>query len=314
MFEAQFQSFDDRTDRGACAPRLAALREELTRRGLDGFIVPRADRYLNEYVPPSDERLAWLTGFTGSSGIAVVLADSAALFVDGRYQVQVREEVDSALFSIEHLVEQPPHAWIKANLPAGAKLGFSPWLHTVDGAERLAKACADAGGSPRRGRRKSDRCHLDRPARAAAWSRRAARSALCRRRRREQDRAATRRDARPERGYVDGVRSARGFVAVQYPRQRHPAHAGGACLRNGAEDGPADAFRRSAQARQRSPLPPGRDRRRAAERGVRARSCHARQRASQPAARSGRLPRCDRTARRRQRRHPGARRRPRSRR
>ena len=147
MFEAQFQSFDDRTDRAACAPRLAALRAELTRRGLGGFVVPRADRYLNEYVPPSDERLAWLTGFTGSSGIAVVLADSAALFVDGRYQVQVREEVDSALFSIEHLVEQPPHAWIKDNLPAGAQLGFSPWLHTVDGAERLAKACADAGGS-----------------------------------------------------------------------------------------------------------------------------------------------------------------------
>ena len=153
MFEAQFQSFDDRTDRAACAPRLAALREELTRRGLGGFVVPRADRYLNEYVPPSDERLAWLTGFTGSSGIAVVLTDSAALFVDGRYQVQVREEVDSALFSIEHLVEQPPHAWIKDNLPAGAQLGFSPWLHTVDGAERLAKACADAGGNSSRSKK-----------------------------------------------------------------------------------------------------------------------------------------------------------------
>ena len=147
MFEAQFQSFDDRADRAACAPRLAALRAELQSRGLDGFVVPRADRYLNEYVPPSDERLAWLTGFTGSSGIAVVLADSAALFVDGRYQVQVREEVDSALFSIEHLVEQPAHAWIKDNLPAGAQLGYSPWLHTVDGAERLTKACADARGN-----------------------------------------------------------------------------------------------------------------------------------------------------------------------
>jgi Xaa-Pro aminopeptidase len=147
MFEAQFQSFEDRADRAACAPRLAALRAELARRGLGGFVVPRADRYLNEYVPPSAERLAWLTGFTGSSGIAIVLADGAALFVDGRYQVQVREEVDSALFSIQHLVEQPPHAWIKENLPTGAQLGFSPWLHTVDGAERLAKACTDAGGS-----------------------------------------------------------------------------------------------------------------------------------------------------------------------
>jgi Xaa-Pro aminopeptidase len=147
MFEAHFQSFEDRADRAACGPRLVALRAELARRGLAGFVVPRADRYLNEYVPPSDERLAWLTGFTGSSGIAIVLAERAALFVDGRYQVQVRDEVDSALFSIEHLIDQPPHAWIKANLPAGAQLGFSPWLHTVDGAERLAKACADAGGS-----------------------------------------------------------------------------------------------------------------------------------------------------------------------
>jgi Xaa-Pro aminopeptidase len=147
MFEARFQSFEDRADRGASAPRVAALRAELKGRGLDGFIVPRADRFQNEYVPPCDERLAWLTGFTGSSGAAIVLADSAVLFVDGRYQVQVREEVDAAVFSIEHLVELPPHAWIRTNLPAGAKLGYSPWQHTVEGAERLAKACGEAQGS-----------------------------------------------------------------------------------------------------------------------------------------------------------------------
>ena len=70
MFEARFQSFEDRADRGASAPRVAALRAELKGRGLDGFIVPRADRFQNEYVPPCDERLAWLTGFTGSSGAA----------------------------------------------------------------------------------------------------------------------------------------------------------------------------------------------------------------------------------------------------
>ena len=147
MFEARFQSFDDRGERGAGAERLAALRAELARRGLDGFIVPRADRYQNEYVPPDAERLAWLTGFTGSAGIAIVLADRAAIFVDGRYKVQVAEEVDSASFAVEHLVERPPVAWIEANLTAGKKLGYSPWLHTVDGAEQLAKACAAAGGS-----------------------------------------------------------------------------------------------------------------------------------------------------------------------
>jgi Xaa-Pro aminopeptidase len=147
MFEALFQSFEDRAERGATAPRVAALRAELKVRGLDGFIVPRADRFQNEYVPPSDERLAWLTGFTGSAGVAIVLAERAVLFVDGRYQVQVRDEVDGEIFSIEHLVDNPPPAWIKANLPAGAQLGYSPWLHTVDAAERLAKACSEAHGS-----------------------------------------------------------------------------------------------------------------------------------------------------------------------
>ncbi|MGB5184871.1 MAG: aminopeptidase P family N-terminal domain-containing protein, partial [Xanthobacteraceae bacterium] len=147
MFEAQFQSFEDRGERAASAPRLAALRAELKRRGLDGFVVPRADRYQNEYVPPCAERLSWLTGFTGSAGAAIVLADRAAIFVDGRYLVQVREEVDSAAFAVEHLVEHPPAAWIEENLPSGAKLGYSPWLHTVDGAERLAKAADAAGGS-----------------------------------------------------------------------------------------------------------------------------------------------------------------------
>jgi Xaa-Pro aminopeptidase len=147
MFEARFQSFEDRSERTASAPRLAALRVELKRRGLDGFIVPRADRYQHEYVPPYAERLAWLTGFTGSAGVAIVLADRAALFVDGRYQVQVREEVDNTVFAVEHLVEHPPAAWIDENLPAGAKLGYSPWLHTLEGAERLAKACDAAGGT-----------------------------------------------------------------------------------------------------------------------------------------------------------------------
>jgi Xaa-Pro aminopeptidase len=147
MFEAHFQSFEDRGDRTGSAPRVAALRAELSQHGLDGLIVPRADRFQNEYVPPSDERLSWLTGFTGSAGIAIVLADRAVIFVDGRYRVQVHEEIDPAIFTVEHLIEHPPTLWIEANLPAGAKLGYSPWLHTVEGAERFAKACAAAGAS-----------------------------------------------------------------------------------------------------------------------------------------------------------------------
>jgi Xaa-Pro aminopeptidase len=147
MFEARFQSFEDRSERTASASRVAALRSELKRRGLDGMIVPRADRFQNEYVPPCAERLAWLTGFTGSAGVAIVLADRAAIFVDGRYQVQVREEVDETVFAVEHMVDHPLTAWIEANVPAGAKLGYSPWLHTADGAERLARACATANVS-----------------------------------------------------------------------------------------------------------------------------------------------------------------------
>src|SRR5580693_9405677 len=112
MFEARYQSFDDPTERSAAAGRVAALRAELKRRGLDGFIVPRADRHQNEYVPPGEERLEWLTGFSGSAGVAVVLADRAVLFVDGRYTLQVREQVDLDVFTIEHLIDRPPDAWL----------------------------------------------------------------------------------------------------------------------------------------------------------------------------------------------------------
>src|SRR5690242_12521433 len=108
MFEARFQTFDDACDRTASAARVAALRTELARRGLTGLIVPRADRHQNEYVPACEERLAWLTGFTGSAGLAIVLMDRAVLFVDGRYTLQVRDQVDLSIFTIAHLVDLPP--------------------------------------------------------------------------------------------------------------------------------------------------------------------------------------------------------------
>jgi Xaa-Pro aminopeptidase len=147
MFEAQFQSFEDAPEGAASAPRLKALRTELARRGLTGFMVPRADRHQNEYVPAADERLAWLTGFTGSAGAAVVLMERAALFVDGRYTLQVRQQVDTALFTIEHLAENPPHKWLERNLTAQDRFGYDPWLHTTESAERLAKACAASGAA-----------------------------------------------------------------------------------------------------------------------------------------------------------------------
>jgi len=147
MFEARFQTFEESGERGTSAGRVAALRAELKRRGLDGFIVPRADQHQGEYVPPSDERLAWLTGFSGSAGAAVVLADKAVIFVDGRYVLQVRDQIDTNIFAVEHLVDNPPDKWLEGNLPKGAKFAYDPWLHTPDGAERLSKACAAAGAT-----------------------------------------------------------------------------------------------------------------------------------------------------------------------
>ncbi|MGH6728268.1 MAG: aminopeptidase P family protein [Pseudolabrys sp.] len=145
MFEARFQSFEDSRESTAAPARVERLRAELRRRGLDGFVVPRADRQQNEYLPASEARLAWLTGFTGSAGAAIVLAERAALFVDGRYTVQAAAQVDAKIFTVEHLIDSPPQQWLEQNLKSGAKLGYDPWLHTSENAEKLRKACANAG-------------------------------------------------------------------------------------------------------------------------------------------------------------------------
>ena len=144
--KAHFQSFEETSDPAQGAGRLALLRAELKRRGLDGFVVPRTDEYQSEYVPPSAERLAWLTGFTGSWGSAVVLPKAAAIFVDGRYTVQVREQVDVAAFVPQHLIDHPPEAWLEANLQSGQRLGYDAALLTPDGVRRLEKAVKRAGG------------------------------------------------------------------------------------------------------------------------------------------------------------------------
>ena len=145
MFEAQFQTFDDTSERAQSAARVTSLRAELERRRLDGFMVPRADRQQNEYLPASEERLAWLTGFTGSAGAAIVLADSAALFVDGRYTVQADAQVDRRFFPSSIWWTVRREQWLEQKLKSGGKLGYDPWLHTTENAEQLKKACAKAG-------------------------------------------------------------------------------------------------------------------------------------------------------------------------
>jgi Xaa-Pro aminopeptidase len=131
------------------AERLARLRHELASRGLDGFVVPRSDEHQGEYVPPRGQRLAWLTDFTGSAGLAVVLAERAALFVDGRYTLQAAQQVDAGSFEIHHLIEKPPAQWLGQALAAGMVLGYDPWLHTPQEVERFRAAATHAGASLR---------------------------------------------------------------------------------------------------------------------------------------------------------------------
>ena len=126
--------------------RLAALREELKRRGLDGFVVPISDEHMSEYIGGYAQRLAWLTGFGGSAGSAAVLKDRAAMFVDGRYTIQVREQVDGKLYDYCQVPQESIGKWLAANAPEGAKIGFDPWLHTKGWADQVGKALAKKGG------------------------------------------------------------------------------------------------------------------------------------------------------------------------
>lgn len=140
-----FQSFDVQTDPAQGAPRITRLRAAMREQGVDGFLVPRADEHQGEYVPARAERLKWLTGFTGSAGAALVLADRALLFVDGRYTLQARSQTDPELFEIADLIASPPSKWLAANAPEGARIGFDPWLHTIAEARKLQKVLADRG-------------------------------------------------------------------------------------------------------------------------------------------------------------------------
>src|SRR5260221_27469 len=129
------------------AERLARLRAELKRRRVHGFLVPRADEHQGEYVPSRAQRLAWLTGFTGSAGLAVVLPQAAAIFVDGRYTLQAQAEVDDKLYVRRHLSDEPAADWVAATLRKGEGLAYDPRLHTVGEVERFRAAAAKAGGS-----------------------------------------------------------------------------------------------------------------------------------------------------------------------
>jgi len=128
------------------ADRLAALRDELARRRLDGFVVPLTDEHMSEYVGAYAQRLAWLTGFQGSAGSAVVLPAEAAIFVDGRYTLQVREQVSPDHWSYQSVPQTSVADWLKTHAPAGGRIGYDPWLHTKGWVKQAEAALAERGG------------------------------------------------------------------------------------------------------------------------------------------------------------------------
>ncbi|MBO9411305.1 MULTISPECIES: aminopeptidase P family protein [unclassified Ruegeria] len=158
-----FQSFavTARPEQGP--PRLAALRKELAQDGLDGFLIPRSDAHQGEYVAPRDERLSWLTGFTGSAGFCAVLPDVAGVFVDGRYRTQVKVQVAQD-FTPVPWPEVSLGAWLKDNLPDGGKVGFDPWLHAAGQITNARKDLAGSGIDLVRSPNLVDRIWPDQPA------------------------------------------------------------------------------------------------------------------------------------------------------
>lgn len=135
-----FQTFEPASGPSHVADRVASLRAWMAKAKLDAFLIPRADEHQGEYVPPSAERLQWLTGFTGSAGIAVVTRKSAALFIDGRYTVQAKAETDTTVFEVSLLARPRLTEWLSENLGKRAIVGFDAWLHTINEARRLSVA------------------------------------------------------------------------------------------------------------------------------------------------------------------------------
>ncbi|MBV7379028.1 aminopeptidase P family protein [Maritimibacter dapengensis] len=159
-----FQSFETTADPARGTARLAALRREMQSEGLDAFLIPRADAHQGEYVADCDARLEWLTGFTGSAGFCIALADVAGVFVDGRYRNQVRSQVDLDAYTPVDWPETKPGPWLAERLTTGAKVGFDPWLHTQSEIAALARALEPKGVELHTTENLVDRIWSERPA------------------------------------------------------------------------------------------------------------------------------------------------------
>jgi len=140
-----FQTYEEKGGPAGTPGRIADLRALLKKQRIDAFWVPHTDEHMSEYPPPHAQRLCWLTGFSGSAGLAIVLAKKAAVFSDGRYTIQIAEQVDKSVFSRHHLIDEPPLKWLEKNLKSGQRLGFDPHLHSQSSTVRLRQTCDKIG-------------------------------------------------------------------------------------------------------------------------------------------------------------------------
>src|SRR4051812_14661581 len=143
------QSFDEYADPSFGPKHLPLIRERMAAQDLDGFFIPHEDEHQNEYLPEANERLAWATGFTGSAGAALVMADKAAVFVDGRYALQVKDQVNTSLFEVRDLVEGGVPAWIEATAKPGQVIGYDARLVSPDSLARISAAAQRVGAALR---------------------------------------------------------------------------------------------------------------------------------------------------------------------
>lgn len=142
-----FQDFSPPPKNAGDPKRLNTLRKAIQEAGITGFMVPRSDEHQGEYVPDHAERLSWLTGFTGSAGMAIILKEKAAIFIDGRYTLQVKDQVATNILTPVHIADTTPTTWLKDNISKGELIGYDPWLHTVSEITQLEKNLAKTGAS-----------------------------------------------------------------------------------------------------------------------------------------------------------------------
>ena len=159
-----FQNFTSSSQKSEGKNRLSALREEMRKENVTAFLVPHADEHQNEYLPERAERLAWLTGFTGSAGFCIATLDKAIVFTDGRYTVQVNEQIDKSAFEAESLITNPPSKWLEANMDETGVIAYDPWLVTINQLKSFEKAAKKANCALKPVENLIDRIWQDQPA------------------------------------------------------------------------------------------------------------------------------------------------------